>query len=117
MADNDPTVPQLADRAADAIRDVNHSTNSLKYPGDIYSAVAYLKILAQRLPQTYEHLCGRLTQLGHDGHLRIEPGRGDLDQAQDDTYAALREAIAYAHAMTAALDRAHTALGPIGYQD
>lgn len=117
MADNKPTVPELADTAAEAIRSVNHSTKNIEYPGDVYSTVANLKILAQRLPQTFEQLGGRLTQLGHDGHLRIEPGRGDLADAQEETYAALRDAIDAAHALDAALNRAHSALGPIGYQD
>ena len=118
MADNDaPTVPQLADDAAEAIRAINHSTSTVQYPGDVYSTVANLKILAQRLPQTFEQLGSRLTQLGHDGHLRIEPGRGDLADAQEETYAALRDAIEAARAMEDALNRAHSALGPIGYQD
>lgn len=117
MADNDTTVPELADNAAEAIRSINHATKTLEYPGDIYSTVANLKILAQRLPQAFEQLGGRLTQLGHDGHLRIEPGRGDLADTQDDVYDALRAAIDAAQAMEQALDRAHTALGPIGYQD
>jgi hypothetical protein len=118
MADNDaPTVPQLADRAAEAIRSVNHATSALKYPGDIYSTVANLKILAQRLPQTFQQLGARFAQLGHDGHLSIEPGRGDLNEAQDQAYQALYDAVVAAEAMGQALDRAHTALGPIGYQD
>ena len=118
MADNDaPTVPELADTAAEAIRSINHATSALEYPGDIYSTVTNLKLLAHRLPQAYEQLGSRLTQLGHDGHLRIEPGRGDLADAQDATYDALREAIVAAQVMEAALDRAHSALGSIGYQD
>ncbi|MFD8516534.1 hypothetical protein ACFV27_37020 [Streptomyces antimycoticus] len=117
MPNDAPTVPQLADRAADAIRTLNHTTGTLEYPGDIYSTVANLKILAQRLPQTYQQLAGQFTQLGHDGHLRIEPGRGDLSDAQDQAYHALYDAVVAAEAMEQALDRAHTALGPIGYQD
>ena len=117
MADNKPTVPELADSAAEAIRSINHAAKTVEYPGAIYSTIANLKILAQRLPQAFEQLGGRLTQLGHDGHLRIEPGRGDLAAAQEDAYDALREAIIAAQVMEAALDRAHSALGPIGYQD
>ena len=118
MADNEAlTVPQLADDAAEAIRAINHATGTLQYPGDIYSTVANLKTLAQRLPQTCQQLAGRLTQLGHDGHLRIDPGRGDLSDAQNQAYAALYDAVVAAEAVEQALDRAHTALGPIGYQD
>jgi len=118
MADTDaPTVPRLADRAPDAIRSVNHATRTLQHPGDIYSTVANLKILAQRLPQTFQQLGARFAQLGHDGRLRIEPGRGDLNAAQDQAYQALYDAVVAAEAMEQALDRAHTALGPIGYQD
>lgn len=118
MVDNDaPTVPQLTNDAAEAIRSVNHTTGTLKLPGDIYTTVANLKTLAQRLPQAYQQIASQLTRLGHHGHLRIDPGHGDVSDAQDQAYQAMYEAVLAAQVMEEALGRAHSALGPIGYQD
>lgn len=78
MTTKDPRALRDAlDAAAEAIRSANHQTfpgiaPGLEYPGDVYSAIANLVILAQRLPQL-------LTQLASWLEAERQAGRIDHD--------------------------------------
>jgi len=113
------TAADLSDTAAEAIRGLNHATHpgngapGLTYPGDAYTTVANLKDLAGRLPQSFEQLLAFLDQLNAQGALRSD--RNDLDAELLQTSTALIDATAAALALRGALDRAHSALGAVGY--
>ncbi|WP_405780848.1 hypothetical protein OG512_13685 [Streptomyces sp. NBC_01378] len=115
MTNANPT--DLAARAAEAIRNLNHATQSVKgelvNPGDAYEVVASLKALTQRLPQTFDQVSGFLGALATTGAVTADYG------APDDHLAEARSALASAaiisQTLTEHLDRAHSALAPLGY--
>ncbi|MEZ7005701.1 hypothetical protein [Streptomyces sp. AD55] len=114
----DPKTPaQLADDAAEAIRALNHATQSQrpgwKYPSDAYSVVGALARMAAGLPQALDQI-GYLPE-SMVSNLRSD--RGTLDSDLSDTYEALADAHDAAEALRKALDRAHSGLSPIAYQD
>jgi hypothetical protein len=110
----------LAEHAATAVNKLNHATlpgarPGLTHPSDAYTVTSSLKELAGHLPQTFEQINAFLTGLHEDGLLRLDNGRDPaaaLAQLDD----ALQQAATAAEHLRAALDHAHTALGPIGYQ-
>ncbi|WP_371662611.1 hypothetical protein [Streptomyces sp. NBC_00280] len=111
------TPKDLAARAAEAIRSLNHSTQSAKgeltYPGDAYKTVASLKLLTQRLPQSFDQLSHFLGALAKTGAVTADYGAPDdhIDEARS----ALASAALIAQTLTEHLDRAHNALAPLGY--
>ncbi|MFI7096741.1 hypothetical protein [Streptomyces lydicus] len=117
MADNTPA--QLASNAEDAVRALNHATLSTsegwEYPGDAYSVVGPLQALASRLPQAIGQTHRLVRELEEAERLRSD--KGTLDQDLAYAYDGLREARDLAERLGAALSRAHSGLGSIGYQD
>lgn len=113
----------LADQAAEAIRALIHATltpddaRGFTYPGDAYSTVGNLAILAQRLPQAFEQIQTFIDRLNTRGNLRSDKGPDDLPPRLDDLRATLTAAVNHAHGLADSLDMAHQALGPIAYQD
>ncbi|MGW3754697.1 hypothetical protein ACWD7C_38815 [Streptomyces sp. NPDC005134] len=111
------TPKDLAAQAAEAIRNFNHATQSAKdeltYPGDAYEVVASLKVLTQRLPQSFEQLSHFLGVLAKTGAVTADYGAPDehLTEARS----ALASAALIAQTLTEHLDRAHNALAPLGY--
>jgi len=110
----------LAEHAATAVNKLNHATlpgarPGLTYPGDAYTVTSSLKELAGHLPQTFEQITTFLAGLHEDGHLRLDNGR-DPATALALLDEALQQAATAAEHLRTALDHAHTALGPIGYQ-
>ncbi|SOE27239.1 hypothetical protein [Streptomyces sp. OK228] len=111
------TAVELSDAAAEAVRDLNHATQSAKgeltYPGDAYKTVASLKLLTQRLPQSFDQISDFLGRLAKAGAVTADYG------APDDHLAEARSALASAaitsQTLTEYLDRAHSALAPLGY--
>ncbi|MEV8476551.1 hypothetical protein [Streptomyces sp. NPDC051173] len=107
----------LAAQAAEAVRSLNHATQSAKgeltYPGDAYHLVASLKQLTQRLPQSFDQLSGFLEVLAKTGRVTADYGTpGDhLGEARS----ALASAAIIAETLTEFLDRAHSELAPLGY--
>ena len=107
----------MADQAAEAIRDLNHATQSAKgdlnYPSDAYELVASLKQLTQRLPQSFEQISRFLGALAKTGAVTADPGTpGDhLAEARS----GLASAALIAQSLSSHLDYAHSALGPLGY--
>ncbi|WP_077192464.1 hypothetical protein [Streptomyces lydicus] len=110
-----------ADTAAEAVRKFNHATlptprsrsGGLHYPGQAYSSVAAFKRMAQYLPQSFEETRGFLTRLHLEGTLTADYGLV-ADHVSDAT-TALAEASHCADMLADALNRAHSALAPIGY--
>ena len=117
----DQTPAQLSDAAYEAVRALNHATLSTRdgwrYPGDAYSTVANLSSLAGGLPQALGQLESLIGALEDGDHLGSDKGADDLPSRLVDFHGAVGDAIAQAHALYRALDRAHQALGPIAYKD
>jgi hypothetical protein len=115
----DKTPAQLADTAADAVRGLNHATlvrqADWEYPGDVYSVVANLSQMAMTLPQAIDQVQSLVEFLNAHDNLRSD--RGTLEDDLTQTFGSLADAKAAAEALYAALNRAHSSLGPIGYQD
>ncbi|MER6117319.1 hypothetical protein [Streptomyces sp. NPDC001743] len=111
-----PSPQELADKAAEAVRDLNHATQAAKgnlsYPGDAYDVVASLKALTQRLPQSFEQLSRFLANLP-SGALTADYGEPDEHLAE--ARSALASAVLVAQTLAEFLDRAHSALAPLGY--
>ncbi|MBT2509658.1 hypothetical protein J7I98_28055 [Streptomyces sp. ISL-98] len=114
MTNTDPK--DLAAQAAEAIRNLNHATQSTKgeltYPGDAYKTVASLKLLTQRLPQSFEQLAGFLEVLA-TGAVTADYGAPDDHLAE--ARSGLGSAAIIAETLAGHLDRAHSALAPLGY--
>lgn len=117
----EPKTPaQLADDAAEAIRALNHATQSSRpgweFPADAYSVVGELGTLVMRLPQLLQQVEAHIQRLSDADHIRSDRGG---DGAEEVTAArdALGRASTDAVSMQAALDTAHSALSPLAYQD
>ncbi|WP_327655641.1 hypothetical protein [Streptomyces sp. NBC_00483] len=112
-----PTPAVLADQAAEAVRSLNHATQLLKgelvYPSDAYEVVASLKMLTQRLPQSFDQLSTFMDTLAMTGNVTAD--YGDADEHIGETRSALASAALIALTLTEHLDRAHSALAPLGY--
>ncbi|MEU1779261.1 hypothetical protein ABZ545_07195 [Streptomyces abikoensis] len=113
------TPSELAGVAAEAIRDLNHATQSgkgeLTYPGDAYEVVALLKQLTQRLPQSFDQLSGFLGTLAKGGAVTADHGTPDDHLAE--ARSALASCALIAETLTEFLDRAHAELAPLGYAE
>ncbi|MET7894996.1 hypothetical protein [Streptomyces mirabilis] len=111
------TAVELSDAAAEAVRDLNHATQSAKgelvYPGDAYKTVASLKLLTQRLPQSFDQLFDFLGRLAKTGAVTADYSAPDDHLAE--ARSALASAAITAQTLTEHLDRAHGALAPLGY--
>ncbi|MCX5288745.1 hypothetical protein [Streptomyces sp. NBC_00183] len=112
------THPQdLADQAAEAIRNLNHATQSAKgelnYPSDAYELVASLKQLTERLPQSFEQISRFLGALAKTDAVTADHGTPDDHLAE--VRSGLASAALIAQTLTDHLDYAHSALGPLGY--
>jgi hypothetical protein len=111
------TPAQLADDAAEAIRGLNHATLSTRpgweYPSDAYSVVGGLARAVGGLTQAADQIGALIEEL--DGHLTSD--RGTLDADVIAAYAALADSTDAARTLYEALNRAHAALSPLGYQD
>ncbi|MFK0282557.1 hypothetical protein ACIQVL_19105 [Streptomyces sp. NPDC090499] len=107
----------LADQAAEAIRNLNHAIQSAKgelnYPSDAYELVASLKQLTQRLPQSFEQISRFLGALAKTGAVTADHGTPDDHLAE--ARSGLASAALIAQTLTDHLGYAHSALGPIGY--
>ncbi|WP_425830663.1 hypothetical protein [Streptomyces fractus] len=112
-----PTPAALADQAAEAVRSLNHATQLIKgeltYPSDAYDVVASLKMLTQRLPQSFDQLSTFMDRLGKAGNVTADYRSPDEHVAE--TRSALGSAALIAQTLAEQLDRAHNALSPLGW--
>lgn len=115
------TPSDLASRAAEVIRALNHATldtyghEGWTYPGDAYDVIGGLDRMAGGLNQALEQVWMLLSGLAVDGHVRSD--RGGIDQPMAEARAALDDARAAADRLTVALSRAHAATSPLAWQD
>ncbi|MCM2419006.1 hypothetical protein [Streptomyces sp. RKAG293] len=111
------TPQDSAHTAAEAVRAYNHATfpGNLLYPVQAYHSVASFKVMAQRLPQSFDQTSRALNRLHADGTLTADYGR--VADHVGEAVAALAEASRYAGMLANALDQAHNALSPIGFCD
>jgi hypothetical protein len=103
------TPAELADRAAEAIRALNHATlpghDAYEWPADVDAALAALERLAQRLPQTLDQAVAWLEQehaahrIGHDTY----PNRTAVADEVADLLGHLETAAADAHDLARSL--------------
>lgn len=112
-----PSPQELADKAAEAVRDLNHATQATKgnllYPGDAYDVVASLKTLTQRLPQSFEQLSRFLRGVAESGAVTAD--YGDPGEHLAEARSALASSVLVAQTLTEFLDHAHNSLAPLGY--
>ena len=120
MTTTEPRTPdRLSDDAAEAVRALSHATLTQsaagwEYPGDAYSTVGNLAILAHRLPQALGQLESFIGEHEDAGRLRSDHGPDDLPHRLLDFHAAMAQAIQQARSLGVALDRAHQALMAVG---
>jgi len=119
--DLDRTPAVIADAAAEEIRALNHITRSRgdgwQYPGDVYSTVGNLSVMAERLPQALGQLESLISRLEDAGQLASDSGPEDLPGRLVRFHGAMADAVSLAHGLQRALDQAHQALGPIAYKE
>ncbi|MEE4493770.1 hypothetical protein [Streptomyces sp. BE230] len=112
-----PSPQELADKAAEAVRDLNHATQAAKgnltYPGDAYEVVASLKALTQRLPQSFEQLSHFVEVLTESGAVTADYGEPDEHLAE--ARSALASGVLVAQTLAEFLDHVHSSLAPLGY--
>jgi hypothetical protein len=112
---------QLADLAAEAVRTLNYATrgdDGLLYPGEAYSLLGELGILASRLPQLYDQIGDFLARGEAAGHLDETPDgpqHGNARLAVGDAIGALKRAVNDAETMTAAVKNAQSAIRAVRY--
>jgi hypothetical protein len=116
------TPAKLSDTAAEAIRALNHATLNRpnldwQYPGDAYTTVANLSLLAGYLPQAISQIESLIGALEDGGNLSSDLGPEDLPGRLIGFHRAMADAINQAHNLRSALNTAHQALGPIAYKE
>jgi hypothetical protein len=111
---SDDTVA-LARTAAEAVRGLNHATNSpagLDQPATAYEVAGALALAASRLPQLLAQVSGYLTSALGDGRLGCDHG-ADPAPAVAGAVASLSGARASASALARNLDAAQQHLAPV----
>jgi len=109
----------LASSAAEAIRSLNHATLNYgrvdwEYPSDAYDVIGGLDRMAGMLPQALDQVDALLSTVAGDKRLRSDRGTPDQDIVQ--ALAALADARDAAVQLNAALSRAHSATGALGWE-
>lgn len=103
--------------AAEAVRAFNHTSRSVgedwTYPGHAYDAVGNLSYLVGMLEQTVQQSTRPVMYTYEHGRVLVDNG-GDADAKVAELVAAQRDAEAAAAALTAAVQRMHNAVSPMG---
>ncbi|MEU6647712.1 hypothetical protein ABZ663_29480 [Streptomyces albidoflavus] len=104
-------------QAAEGIRAFNHTSGSVGddwiYPGHAYDAIGNLSYLAGMLEQAVGQSVRPVMYTYEHGRVRIDNG-GDADAKVAELVAARHDAEAAAAALTAAVQRMHNAVSPMG---
>lgn len=103
--------------AAENVRAFNHTSRSVgndwTYPGHAYNALGSLSHMVGMLEQAVEQSIRPVMYTYEHGRVRIDNG-GDPDAKVAELVAAQRDAVAAAAALTAAVQRMHNAVSPMG---
>lgn len=103
--------------AADKIRAFNHTSRSIgdewAYPGHAYTVIGNLSHMVGMLEQAVQQSTRPVMHTYEHGRVRIDNG-GDADAKITEMVAAQRDAEAAASALTAAVQRMHNAVSPMG---
>jgi hypothetical protein len=114
-------VRAIAERAAEAVRELIHATQAAKgrlaYPADVYDVLGSLEVMAGRLPQTYRQLANWLDQQAEAQRIQAPDGlfTGDVPAAVATATHWLQEAGTLAEQMRLALENALVAVGGLAY--
>lgn len=111
------TPGRIASQSGDLIRQFNHETiatsDDWQYPPHAYDAIGSLAYLVRMLPQAIEQTMRPVQRTHNQGRVTIDGG-GDANLAVAELGAAVGEAAALAQALSAAVDRMHSAASPMG---
>lgn len=103
--------------AADSVRDFNHTSRSAgqdwEYPGHAYDAIGNLSYLVGMLAQAVKQSTVPVTHAYKQDRLLIDGG-GSANAKVAEMRAAREDAAAAAMALTAAVQRMHNAVSPMG---
>lgn len=103
--------------AAEQVREFNHTSRSVGddwvYPGHAYPAVGNLSHLVGMLGQAIEQSTRPVMHTYEHGRVRIDNG-GDADAKIRELVKAREDAMAASAALTAAVQRMHNAVSPMG---
>ncbi|MEU9947074.1 hypothetical protein [Streptomyces sp. NPDC047939] len=115
MSDN--PARHLSD-ASDGIRAFNHTSRAAstgwEFPPDSYTALGNLSYLVGMLGQAVEQSTAPVRRTYEQGRIRVD-GNGDTEAKFAELLAAREDAIAAAAALTAAVQRMHNAVSPMGH--
>ncbi|HUZ39632.1 MAG TPA: hypothetical protein VMV17_25195 [Streptosporangiaceae bacterium] len=110
------TPAELAGRAAEAVRALNHATlpgaGGLEYPADAYEVTGQLSLLAARLPQALAQMLAFLGEQAAAGRIQVVAGehQGDPAAMLASVTGDLDAAVAWARRLHQALDAAQNHL-------
>ncbi|MFB6755467.1 hypothetical protein ACFCX6_31645 [Streptomyces sp. NPDC056353] len=103
--------------AAEGIRAFNHTSRSVgddwEFPGHAYDAIGNLSYLVGMLGQAVEQSTVPVTHAYKGGHILVD-GDGSANAKVAEMRTAREEAVAAATALTAAVQRMHNAVSPMG---
>lgn len=103
--------------AAEGIRAFNHDSRAVGddwvYPGHAYDAIGNLSYLVGMLGQAVEQSTVPVTHAYKDGRILVDGG-GSANAKVAEMRTAREEAVAAAAALTAAVQRMHNAVSPMG---
>jgi hypothetical protein len=104
-------------KAADLVRQFNHDTiatgDGWQYPPHAYDAIGSLAYLVRMLPQAIEQAMHPVECTHQGGRVAVDGG-GDPARAVAMLRAAISDAANLARDLSVAVDRAHSAVSPMG---
>ncbi|MEU8907004.1 hypothetical protein [Streptomyces mirabilis] len=111
------TPARTLSKAGDGVRQFNHDTidtgDNWQYPPHAYDAIGSLAYLVRMLPQAIEQTMRPVERTHGEERVTVDGG-GDPALAVSELRQAIVDAAVKAQALSAALDRMHSAASPLG---